>query len=56
MTLRVHPTSRRPPNLIAMTPRRIPAAPIPGVGSDSPVVQRWSWDGADRLLTAKTWP
>jgi hypothetical protein len=33
----------RPPS-----PRRFPAG--------SPVVQRWSWDGADRLLTAKIRP
>jgi hypothetical protein len=43
----------RLPNLMAMTPRRIPAAPIPAMGAGTPVLPRWSWDGADRLLTAK---
>ncbi len=47
------PSCMRLPNLMAMTPRRIPAAPIPAMGAGTPVLPRWSWDGADRLLTAK---
>jgi len=26
------------------------------MGAGTPVLQRWSWDGADRLLTAKIRP